>query len=155
MGMITIGDQLKTYPESSPMSKITIHHNDIEITIEGPSNHFFGQDLYTEAVVSLIEEADIHGWEKHNLEQGGREDTFAEFCAAILTALTRVYADEAILPSDEQAELPPLGRVFLPGKKQVHEILLEMVEHLRDQGYLNREVTSSGGLRAEEPDDLN
>lgn len=61
-----------------------------------------------------------------NPEQGGREDTLAEFCAAILTALTRVYADDAILPSDEQAELPPLGRIFLPGKKPLHDIVLEM-----------------------------
>lgn len=137
------------------MNKIKIHHNNIEITIKGPSNHFFGQDLYTEAVVSLIEEADIHGWEKHNVEQGGREDTLAEFCAAVLTAVTRVYADEAILPSDEQAELPAFGRVFLPGKKPLHEILLEMVEHLRDQGYLKDEITGSGGLRAQEPEDFN
>src|SRR6185295_2537970 len=129
------------------MSEIRIHHDDITITIKGPSNHFFGQDLYTKAAVSLIEEADIHGWEKHNLEHGGGENTLAEFCSAILSALTRVYADEAISPYDEQAELPQIGRIYLPGNKPLHEIVLEMVEYLRNQGYLNDEVTSSGGLR--------
>ena len=124
------------------MAEIRINHNDIEITIKGQSNHFFCQDLYTTAVVCLIEEADIHGWEKHNLEQSGSENTLAGFCAAILSALTRVYADEAMLPYDEQAELPPLGRISLPGNKPLHEIVSEMVKHLRDQGYLKTEITS-------------
>jgi hypothetical protein len=137
------------------MGEIRINQKDIEITIKGQSNHFFGQDLYTKAVVARIEDADIHGWEKHNLEQDGSEDALAEFCAAILSALSRVYADEAILPYDEPAELPPFGRIFLPGNKPLHDIVLEMVKHLRDQGYLKDEITGSGGLRAQESEDFN
>lgn len=43
--------------------EIIINQNDLEITIKGESNHFFGQDLHTKAVITLIEEADVHGWE--------------------------------------------------------------------------------------------
>jgi hypothetical protein len=64
------------------MGEITIEHSDIQITISGESEHFSGKDLYTKAVVTLIEEADIHGWEKHESSQGTNEDVLGTFCSA-------------------------------------------------------------------------
>jgi hypothetical protein len=135
------------------MNTITINHDDIKITIEGASEHFFDQDLYTKAIVTLIEEADAHGWEKHNLERGMNEDTLGEFCATILTAVTRLYASEAGLPEDEQIELPSLGKVNIPQRKPAHQVLTQIIEYLRESDYLNDEI--SGGLKADEPEDLN
>ncbi|HEX8174112.1 MAG TPA: hypothetical protein VF543_03215 [Pyrinomonadaceae bacterium] len=135
------------------MDKIIINNNGIGITIEGESEHFFGQDLYTKAVVTLIEGADTHGWEKHNFEHGTNEDALGEFCAAVLTAVTRLYASEAGLPEDEEIELPPLGTVGIPQRKPVHQILSQMIEHLRESDYLNEVI--SGGSIVEEPEDLN
>jgi len=64
------------------MGEITIEHSDIQITISGESEHFSGKDLYTKAVVTLIEEADIHGWEKHESSQGTNEGVLGTFCSA-------------------------------------------------------------------------
>lgn len=135
------------------MSKIIVNHDGIEIIIEGSSEHFFGQDLYTKAVATLIEEADTHGWEKHNLEHGTNGDALSEFCATVLTAVTRLYASEAGLPEDEQSELPPLGIVDVPQLKPTHQVLTQMIEYLRESGYLKDEI--SGGLKVDEPEDLN
>ena len=38
-------------------------HHDLEIIIKGKSQDFFAQDLHTKAVPTLIEEADVGGWE--------------------------------------------------------------------------------------------
>jgi hypothetical protein len=137
------------------MAELIINHNDIKIRIEGESEHFFAQDLHTKAVVALIEQADVHRWEKHNQEHGSNEDALGEFCAAILVTVTRLYADEANLPSDEQTELPSIGQVSIPQSKPVHDILPDIIKHLRDSGYLKNEIISSSGLRAEEPEDFN
>lgn len=134
------------------MRKI-INNDGIEIIIEGDSEHFFGQDLHTKAVVTLIEEADTHGWEKHNLEHGMNGDALGEFCAAVLSAVTRLYALEASLPEDEHIEIVPLGKVNVPQRKPVHEVLLQVITYLREGDYLNEEI--SGGFKAEEPEDLN
>ena len=137
------------------MAAITINHNDIRITIEGESEHFFCKDLYTNAVVSLIEEADIHGWEKHDGSHGSNEDALSTFCTAILQAIARVYADETDVGDGESGKIPLLGNVLLPKSTPVHEILLGMIVSLRENGYLNGEITGSRGLRAEEPEDFN
>ena len=137
------------------MGAITIHHNDIKITIEGESKHFFGKDLYTNAVVSLIEEADVHGWEKHDSSHGGSEDALSTFCAAILEAIARLYADRTDVGDRESGEIPLLGNISLPQRTSVHGMLLGMIGSLRESGYLNNEITGSGGLRAEEPEHFN
>jgi len=134
------------------MSKITIHHDDIEISIVAGSEQIGARDLYTKAVVALIEGADPHGWEKQELEHGGGADALSEFCAAVLTAVTRLYVSEAGLPEDEQIELPPLGVVDVPRREPAHLVLARMIEHLREADYLNDEV---GGYGAEDPEDLN
>lgn len=134
------------------MNRITIHHDDIEISIEAGSEQLSIRDLYTKAVVALVEEADTHGWEKQELEHGGGADALSEFCAAVLTAVTRLYASEAGLPEDERIELPPLGVVDVPRREPAHQVLARMIEHLREGDYLNEEV---GGYGAEGPEDLN
>ena len=137
------------------MGAITISHKDIRVTIEGESEHFFCNDLYTGAIVSLIEQADVHGWEKHDDLYGSNENTLDRFCAVILQAIARVYANETDVGDGESEQIPLVGSVLLPKGTPVHEILSGMVVNLRESGFLNEEVTGSGGLRAEEPEDFN
>jgi hypothetical protein len=135
------------------MDQITINHDNIKIIIEGSSEHFSGQDLYVRAIVTLIEEADTHGWEKYNLEHNISGDALGEFCATLLTTVTRLYASEAGLPEDEQLEMPHLGRMSVPQRKPVHQVLTQIIEYLREGDYLKDEI--SGGFKANEPEDLN
>jgi hypothetical protein len=137
------------------MGEITIEHSDIQITISGESEHFFGKDLHTKAVATLIEEADIHGWEKHESSQGTNEDVLGTFCAAVLEAIARVYAEETDVGDGESRNIPLIGNVSLPKNTPIHEILTEMINSLRQSGFLNNEMTGSGGLRAEEFEDFN
>jgi hypothetical protein len=135
------------------MDEINVSGNGVEISITGDSEHFFGQDLHTRAVVTLIEMADVGGWEKHNAEHGMNPDALGEFCAVVLSAVTRLYAAHTGLPEDEPTQLPPLGKIGIPQSQPVHEIAFLMIRHLRDGGYLNEEI--SGSMSAEEPSDWN
>lgn len=63
---------------------------DLSITIEGNSDDFFHQDLYTNAIVALIEEADVSGWIKHYDDF----DISQNFNIAVLKALIRNNAIE-------------------------------------------------------------
>lgn len=135
------------------MDQITINHDNIKIIIEGSSEHLSGQDLYTRAIVTLIKEADTHGWEKYNLEYNISGDALGEFCATVLMAVTRLYASEAGLPEDEQIELPSLGKVSVPQRKPAHQVLTQIIDYLRESDYLKDEI--SGGVKANESEDLN
>ena len=74
-----------------------IQDGDLHITITGPSAQFFGSDLYTQAVVALIQEADTDGWEKHQLNRGGSFGEAADqFYAAIFGAVARHAAVSGI-----------------------------------------------------------
>ena len=55
----------------------------------------------------------------------------------------------------ESRNTPLLGIVSLPKNTPIHEILTEMISSLRESGFLNNEMTGSGGLRAEEVEDFN
>jgi len=112
------------------MAKITIEQNDLTIIVEGESELQFGQDLYTNAVVALIENADIHTWEKHI-----DFDALGQFTAAVLVAITGVYAAEARLPYDKV-----IGDVSLPQAKSVAEVLPEIIRHLQMNGHLNEVI---------------
>jgi hypothetical protein len=57
------------------------------------------------------------------------------------------------LPEDEQLEMPPLGRVDIPHRKPIHQVLSQIIEYLRESNYLKEEI--GGGFKAEEPEDLN
>jgi hypothetical protein len=132
------------------MGKIIIHHDDMQIKIKGGSD-VSHQDLYTKAIVSLIYEADVHGWEKFS-----QADTnpLYDFCAAVLDTVTRLWTDEAELP-DEQAEVPSLGTINLPLSKSVHELLVDMIRQLRQDGYLQDHIAGPSRLRPDEPKDFN
>jgi hypothetical protein len=125
------------------MTEIRMSANDIEITIKGESEHFFDQDLFTKAVVTLIEQADIHGWEKHNAERGRNPNALGDFCAAVLTAVAHLYVRESPVPEDyEPAEVQLSDSAYVPPRKHAHEILTGLIEDLRESDYLNEEVTS-------------
>jgi hypothetical protein len=132
--------------------KIIINHQDLEIIIKGKSQDFFAQDLHTKAVITLIEEADVGGWVKHNQCD---TDPLSDFCAAILVAVTKLYAHEGNLPEDEKAHVPSLGEIFLSQSKPVHEVLIQIIGYLRESGYLTHKIAGSGELRPDEPEDLN
>lgn len=53
------------------MKSFELRDGDLHIVVTGPSAQFFASDLYTQAVVALIQDADTNGWEKHQLDQGG------------------------------------------------------------------------------------
>ena len=87
--------------------------------------------------------------------QPGPSDPLSDFCAAILVAVTKLYADEGNLPEDEKAHVPPFGEIFLPQSKPAHEILAQIIGYLRESGYLTNKITGSGELKPDEPEDLN
>jgi len=111
--------------------KIIINHRDLEIIINGNTQDFFAQDLHTKAVTTLIEEADVGGWVKHN---HGDTDPLSDFCAAIIVAVTRLYAYEGNLPEDVKTHVPPIGEIFLPQSKPVHKVLIQIIGYLRESG---------------------
>jgi hypothetical protein len=130
------------------MGSITIEGDGIQIKIKGESQHFFGQDLYTRAVQLLICDADVHGWEKHNLEHNLEpSEALSNFCAAVLVAVTRLWANEGM--PDDEVEIPGLGKTALPFNKPAHEVLSQLIGELRQNNYLNDEI----GELAEEFDD--
>lgn len=116
---------------------ITIDHGDTHITITGPSAQFFGGDLYTQAIVALIHEADTSGWDKHQTERGAPMGAAADqFYAAILGAVAR------------HANVSFAGMV--PEGTTVAELLRQMMRDLVTKGRLTT-ILTSGGER--DPDD--
>ena len=112
------------------MAFIEINADNLKIFIEGPSDHFFAQDLYTKAVVHLIEEADTGGWEKHNTEHGKNFDAEGAFCSAVLSAAARHYMASGLNPEFEG--------------KTAYEVLPTIIKYLHDGGHL-RDIMSGGG----------
>jgi len=78
------------------VSTIKLTMGDLSITIEGKSDDFFHQDLYTNAIVTLIEEADVSGWIKHHDDF----DISQNFNISVLKALIRNNAIEWDYPDD-------------------------------------------------------
>jgi hypothetical protein len=135
------------------MGKIIIHNKDMRILITGDAEDFFASDLHTRAVTALITDADVGGWDK--LDRDLPSDALSQFLAAVLEAVAQKYSFENEVPSYESVDVPQLGTIGLPESKPAHEILFEIIENLRQVGYLNRAIRGSGDLRAEEPEDLN
>lgn len=106
-----------------------IQAGDLHITITGPSAQFFASDLYTQAVVALIQEADTDGWEKHQLDRGGAMgDAEAQFYAAIFGAIARHSAVSGMWPE---------GRT-------VAELLRVLIDDLVAKGRLTTTISASG-----------
>lgn len=112
------------------MASIEMNGVNLKISIEGESEHFFGQDLYTKAVIYLIEEADTGGWEKHNIENGRKPDAEGEFCSAVLSAVGRHYMTTGLNPEFEG--------------KTAYEVLPTIIKYLYDGGHL-RDLMGCGG----------
>jgi hypothetical protein len=74
---------------------MVIQSQDIEISIEGLSQHPWGEDLHTNAAKLLVKEADITGWSKHNEEFD--DTTLRRFSAHLLSSLCDVYCREHYL----------------------------------------------------------
>lgn len=65
---------------------------DVTITIRGRSELFFGQDLHTRAALSLIEGADIGGWQKETWGPGtDKADPGDRYLSDLLKAIARTY----------------------------------------------------------------
>lgn len=106
-----------------------IQDGDLHITITGPSAQFFGSDLYTQAVVALIQDADTDGWEKHQISRGGAMGEAADqLYAAIFGAVARHAA---------QSDTWPEGMT-------VAELLRELIDGLVSQGRLTTTISASG-----------
>lgn len=76
----------------------------------------FSSHLVTAALVRLIEEADVEGWEKNEMEI-----TQPTFLAAILAAVARSYNYSLPEPLDDAAP---------------YDILKQLIEELHENGYL-------------------
>ncbi len=112
------------------MAYIETNADNLKIFIEGQSDHFFGQDLYTKAVVHLIEEADTGGWEKHNIEHGNKPDAEGAFCSAVLSAVAHHYMANGL-------NLEFYG-------KTAYEVLPAIIKCLHDGGHLRDKIGRGG-----------
>lgn len=114
----------------SEVASIEMHSDNLKISIEGQSDHFFAEDLYTKAVVHLIEAADTGGWEKHNIEHGKNPDPEGAFCSAVLSAVVRHYMASGLNPEFEG--------------KTAYEVLPTILKYLHNGGHL-RDLMGGGG----------
>jgi hypothetical protein len=104
------------------MDDMTIKKQDkrlsIHLKIASSSEHKspMGSHLLKAALVSLIEDADLAGWEKNEGELAPQE-----FYAALLAAVARRYNAELPTPMDDVAP---------------HTILQDLIDHLQAEDYL-------------------
>jgi sulfur carrier protein ThiS len=118
-----------------------IQANGLTITVEQDSDEEYKLEeleLTAKAVVTLIEMADIHSWQKDHLSH----DVLSLFIAAILVELAQTYAHEANLPDDKTLKLPSGGHISIPQGLPLHEFLPIMLGHLKDAGMLDRIIKS-------------
>ena len=106
-----------------------LRDGDLHITIRGPASQFFASDLYTQAVVALIQDADTDGWEKHQLDRGGAMgDAADQFYAAIFGAIARHAAQSGAWPEG----------------MTVAELLRVLIDDLVAKGRLTTTISASG-----------
>lgn len=110
---------------------IAIKDDGIEITIKGEAKEFFGRDLYTRGIATLITGADTHGWEKRHLEGGGEKSPVEEFYAAVLTAVAERYCNDMAEFTDEEYT--------------VDQALSLLIDQLRTSGYLQNSASGVEG----------
>jgi hypothetical protein len=86
------------------MARIIQEAPELTIAIEGDGAGFGAQSLYTRAVVHLIHQADVSGWQKHG--DGTEPDRFR---AAVLSALASQYvADSVDWEENQQKSVPEI-----------------------------------------------
>jgi hypothetical protein len=145
------------------MAEITVKHLGLKITIEGKFGGLSEQDLYTQAVVSLIKKAKIKEWQRLcDEEEAEREDedydiadeyrdVLDEFCSAVLIAVAHLYRSEDNFTEDKQVKTEKIGNLSIPENDSMFGALLGIISHLGNI----RGMLLGGDIRAEEPKDLN
>jgi hypothetical protein len=137
------------------MAEITVKHLGLKITIEGKFGGLSEQDLYTQAVVSLIRKAKIKEWQRHceEADETGYEDrdVLDEFCSAVLVAVAHLYRSEDNLTEDKQVKTEKIGNLSIPENDSMFGALLGIITNLGNI----RGMILGGDIRAEEPKDLN
>jgi hypothetical protein len=109
------------------MQKIETSSGDLRMRIQ--SEDAEGITLWKRSLQHLIEEADIHGWDKATIEYGDEATALERFCFDVLFSLAAVFKAEADLykpdsdPTKDQPE--PLATV-----------LTAMFNRLEEAGYL-------------------
>lgn len=114
----------------SSTDSIELYSDDLEISIRGESDHFFRRDLYERAVTHLIEEADIHGWGKDDVENGGDYTALEDFCLSVLTALAGRYKFEADM-------YKPDGDSTKDAPQSLGAVMDELLRRLKEIGHLD------------------
>jgi hypothetical protein len=119
--------------------RITIDDGDLHIIIEGPSTKFTGQDLTTASIIAMISGADTHHWEKLRVEQGVADEVTPadQLYAAVLSAVTRHYAVDAMLNED----------------REVHSVLFDLIGDLVNKGRLRNCIRVGRSSEEDRPDD--
>ena len=100
----------------------TLHMGDMTIMIYGEANQPWGQDLYTMAVVGLIQEADPVQWLK-----AGNDSAREQFYASVLSAVAQHFAAEF----GQQKEVT------------VHDELQHLITYVRNAGLLSHPLSEN------------
>jgi hypothetical protein len=145
------------------MAEITVKHPGLKITIESKFGTPSEQDLYTQAVVSLIRKAKIKEWQSRCDEEADEIDdedydvyeddryVLDEFCSAVLIAVAHLYRAEDKYPKDKKDKTEKLGNLTIPENDSMFGALLGIISNL---GNICGMILG-GDIRAEEPKDLN
>lgn len=145
------------------MAEIIVKHLGLKITIEGKFGDPSEQDLYTQAVVSLIRKAKIKEWQSQCDEEAYEKDdedydvydedrdVLDEFCSAVLVAMAHLYRLEDNYTKDKQVKTEKLGNLSIPENESMYGALLGIITNLGNI----RGMLLGGDIRAEEPKDLN
>jgi len=109
------------------MQKIEISSGDLRMRIQ--SEDAEASTMWKRALQHLIEEADIHGWDKVAIEYGDEATALERFCFDVLFSLAAVYkaeVDSYKADSDPTKDQPePLATV-----------LTALLAKLEEAGYL-------------------
>lgn len=134
------------------MTEITVKHLGLKISIEGKFSRTSEQDLYTQAVVTLIKKAKIKQWQSCYDEVDVLDDEYRdvldEFCSAVLIAVAHLYRAEDTYTQVEASKTQKIG---IPENESMFGALLGILTNL---GNITG-MMLGGDIRAEEPKDLN
>lgn len=135
------------------MAEITVKHLGLKISIEGNSSRISEQDLYTQAVVALINKARIKEWQSCYEEEDYESiydcpDVLDEFCSAVLIAVAHLYRREDTFTQEKEARSEKLG---IPENDSMYGVLLRIIDNLGNVSGM----MLGGDIIAEEPRDLN
>ena len=116
-------------PYQKIMRKINVMRDDVAIIIEGKSADFWCQDLYTKAVVTLIENADVSEDTDDVAGYGIFSNTSEDFYASVLASIARSYITSK---TDSSRDYEGVS---------IHSVLLELIDSLKDNSQLNDVVS--------------